>query len=439
MAHPQEVFALLSAGTAARSTSDLQRLDTAHIVHPQQVVGRPAAPIVVARAQGSTIWDTDGRPYLDATCGLWQCAVGHGRDELVRAAADQMGQLEFYTSFWDFSNEPAILLAERLTELAGDGLRRVHFTSGGSEGTALAIKLARLAWDHAGQPDRDIILSRQGAYHGSGSGASLSATGIPPLKEGFDPLMEGFIHLTCPHAGRTNTDALVDELVETIERIGAERIAAFIGEPIMGVSGVIPPPDDYWTRVESVLREHGILLILDEVITAFGRLGHWFAFERFGIRPDLVVSAKAITSGYFPFGAVLIADRPIELLDGRMLRHGFTYNGHPVGAAVALENLAIIEREDLLGAARKQGTELGRRLARLEELDQVSEVRGEGLMWGVELTSGDAVQLAAAIRKRGVIVRGMENRIVMSPPLVVTDEEIVRIADTIEAEVGILS
>jgi len=392
---------------------------------------------VVARGQGSTIWDTDGRAYLDGTCGLWQCAVGHGREELARVASEQMERLEFYASFWDYSNEPSILLAARLAELAGEGLGHVHFTNGGSEGNAIAIKFARLAWDHAGQPERDIILSRQGAYHGSGAGASLSATGIPPLKEGFDPLMQGFVHLSRAHAGRVSTDELIDELTETIERLGADQIAAFIGEPIMGVAGVIPPPEDYWPRVQSVLREHDILLILDEVITAFGRLGHWFAFERFGIRPDFVVTAKAITSGYFPFGAVIIGDRPMQLLDDRRLLHGFTYNGHPVGAAVALENLAIIEREQLLDAARAGGERLGGQLRELEELDAVAEVRGEGLMWGIELLEGaDAVAAANSLREQGVIVRGLENRIVVSPPLVVTDEEIDRLAGALRAELS---
>ncbi len=390
--------------------------------------------MVVTRARGSSLWDSDGREYLDATCGLWQCAIGHGREELVHAATEQMGQMEFYASFWDFSNEPSIRLAARLAELADPSLGHVHFTSGGSEGNAFAIKLARLAWDHAGQPERDIILSRQGAYHGSGAGASLSATGLPPLKEGFAPLMEGFVHLSCAHARRVETDVLIDELVETIERLGPERIAAFIGEPIMGVAGVISPPDDYWPRLEAVLREHDILLILDEVVTAYGRLGHWFGYERFGVRPDFVVTAKAITSGYFPFGAVFIGDRPMELLDGRMLRHGFTYNGHPVGAAVALENLAIIARENLLEATLERGNQLGSRLRPLEELDHVTEVRGEGLMWGVELNGGDAVSVAAAIREHGVIVRGMENRIVMSPPLVVTEAEIDQLAEAIELE-----
>ena len=428
---------MAAVSTVRHTTTELQRLDKAHIVHPHQIIGHPTDPLVVARAQRSSVWDTDDREYLDATCGLWQCAVGHGRDELARVAADQMRRAEFYASFWDYSNEPAIVLAGRLADLTGDQLGHVHFTNGGSEGNAVAVKLARLAWDQAGEPQRDIILSRQGAYHGSGAGASLSATGIPPLKEGFDPLMGGFVHLSKPHAGRVKTDALIDELVATIERIGADRIAAFIGEPIMGVAGAIPPPEDYWPRVEAVLREHDILLILDEVITAFGRLGHWFAFERFGIRPDFVITAKAITSGYFPFGAVFIGDRPMQLLDGRLFRHGFTYNGHPVGAAVALENIAIIERENLIDAVRVRGKQLGARLAELEVLDTVTEVRGEGLMWGIELVEdGDAVAAAASLRDAGILVRGMENRIVMSPPFVVTEDEIDRLGAALHGELS---
>jgi putrescine aminotransferase len=236
----------------------------------------------------------------------------------------------------------------------------------------------------------------------------------------------------------TPTDALIEELEETIERIGASRIAAFIGEPIMGVGGVLQPPDDYWSRVEAVLRRHDILLIFDEVITAFGRLGHWFGFQRFGVTPDFVVTAKAITSGYIPFGAVLVGDRPMELLDGRLLRHGLTYNGHPVGAAVALENLAIIEREGLLENVRERGAQLGAGLGRLADEPSVSELRGEGLMWAVEFASADGETVAAALRRQGVIVRGMFNRVVVSPPFVVTEADVDRLVEAIAAEVRAL-
>jgi putrescine aminotransferase len=380
------------------------------------------------------VWDTDGNEYLDATCGLWQCAVGHGREELANVAAAQMQELEFYASFWDFSNEPAVRLASRISDLAGPGLSRMHFTSGGSEGNAFAIKLARLAWQHAGQPNRDVVLSRHGAYHGSGGGPSLAATGIPPLKTGFGPLPQGFEFLSAPHArklGPDATDILIEELEGTIDRLGADHIAAFIGEPIMGVGGVITPPEDYWTRVAEILRKHGILLILDEVITAFGRLGHWFGFQRFGIQPDFVVTAKAITSGYFPFGAVLIGDRPMELLEGCVLRHGLTYNAHPTGAAVALENLDIIEREHLLDRVRRAGDHLATRLAEFAASERVIEVRGEGLMWGIDLDGVDGMALSQRLRERGVLVRGVENRIVFSPPFVVEIDDLDHLVDAL--------
>jgi putrescine aminotransferase len=260
------------------------------------------------------------------------------------------------------------------------------------------------------------------------------------LKDGFAPLPPGFVHLTAPHArklGPDATDFLIHELESTISQIGPHNIAAFIGELIMGVGGVITPPDDYWPRVEEVLRRHEILLILDEVITGFGRLGHWFGFHRYGVRPDLVVTAKAITSGYFPFGAVFIGDYPMELLHGRVLRHGFTYNAHPVGAAVALENLAIIEREQLLDQVRRSSDHLGPRLHDLARADAVVEVRGEGLMWGIEFQETiDAVAFAANLRQRGVIVRGLANQIVIAPPFVISIDEVDQLVDQLGAAVS---
>lgn len=420
------------------TTAELERLDRAHLVHPHQVIGRPESPVVLVRGKGALVWDTEGNEYVDGTCGLWQCAVGHGRTELTRAAAEQMDQLEFYASFWDFSNVPAIRLGARLAELAGEGLSRVHFTSGGSEGNALAIKLARLAWENAGSPEKDIILSRRGGYHGSGAGASLAATGMPLLHEGFGPLPEGFVHLSTPHAGRADVDALIAELEETIVQLGPERIAAFIGEPIMGVAGVVVPPDGYWPRVEEVLRRHGILFVFDEVVTALGRLGHWFAADRFGVRPDMIVTAKAITSGYVPFGAVLIGDRTMELLDGRLLRHGFTYNAHPVGAAVAMANLDIIEREGLLARVRETGEYLGAGLREMENSDAVAEVRGEGLMWAVELERAEGVAVAAAVRERGVIVRGMPQCVTISPPFTIERSEVDRLVGALSEAIDAL-
>jgi adenosylmethionine-8-amino-7-oxononanoate aminotransferase len=413
--------------------STLAELDAAHVLHPHAVVGAPAAPVIWARGRGATLWDIDGKEYVDGTCGLWQCAVGHGRPELARAAAEQIERLEFYASFWNFANEPSIRLATRLAELSPAGLDRVFFTNGGSEGIETAIKLVRLAWHAQGHPERSVILSRKSAYHGVGV-ASLAATGIAPLKEGFGPLAPGFVHLSTPTRS-ADADALVAELRSTIDELGPDTIAAFVGEPVMGVGGMIPPPDGYWPRVEEVLREHGILLILDEIVTGYGRTGHWFGAQRFGLDPDVIVTAKALTSGYIPMGAVLVHDRVVGMLDGTAFRHGFTYNGHPVGCAVALANLEIIEREGLIDRAGTVGARMLERLQPVEELEAVAEVRGIGLMLGVELAGDrDAVPVAAGALDQGVVVRASGQKIVMSPPFVIEDEQADRIVEVLTAE-----
>jgi PLP-dependent transaminase len=398
----------LAAGTYA----ELARLDAAHVLHPHAVVGRPDPPVVWARGEGARLWDVDGKEYVDGTCGLWQCAVGHGRRELADAAAEQMQRLEFYASFWNFANEPSIRLATRLAELAPPALEHVFFTNGGSEGVETAIKLVRLARHVHGEPDRNVILSRKAAYHGVGS-ASLAATGIPPLKEGFAPLPPGFVHLSTP-TSRSSVDELVAELRHTIAEVGPERITAFIGEPVLGVGGMIPPPEGYWPRVQDVLREHGILFVL-----------------------DVIVTAKALTSGYVPMGAVLVHDRLFRLLEGTTFRHGFTYNGHPVGAAVALANLDLIEREGLLARAREMGTRMLERLRAAAELPGVAEVRGVGLMLGVELDADrDGGPVAARALEDGVVVRASGQKLVMSPPLVIEEAQADRIVDVLLAELG---
>ena len=416
---------------------DLKDLDQAHVLHPHAVVGRPRPPVVFVRGVGARLWDADGNEYVDGTCGLWVCPVGHGRRELAEAARAQMQTLEYYASFWEFSNPPAIELAGRLAELAPPGLSHVFFTNGGSEGTETALKLARLAWYARGSTERTVVLTRKLAYHGVSYG-SLGATGIPPLREGFGGLPGDFVFLTAPfpHQG-TTTDELVAELERTIAEVGAERIAAFIGEPIIGVGGMIPPHDDYWPRVQDVLRRHGILFILDEVVTAFARTGTWFAAEHWGgLEPDVIVTAKGLTSGYFPLGAVLVGDRVLEMLDGTAFRHGFTYNGHPTGCAVALENLAIIEREGLLERARTLGDRLYAGLKELESLPSVAEARGFGLLGGLELRVDDAVALADRVREAGVIVRASGQKLVMSPPIVIEEDDLDRIVEVLHAELA---
>jgi PLP-dependent transaminase len=417
--------------------TELSETDQRRILHPHAVVGHPRPPVVFVDGSGARLRDSEGREYIDGTCGLWVCPVGHGRAELAEAARRQMESLEYYASFWEFSNVPSIELAERLVELAPPGIERVFYTSGGSEGTESALKLARLAWHAQGTPERAVVLTRSMAYHGVSYGA-LGATGIPPLREGFGELPPGFESLSVPYPLRgTTTDGLIEELEERIERVGAERIAAFIGEPVIGVGGMIPPHEDYWPRVQEVLRRHGILFILDEVVTGFGRTGAWFAAEHWGgLRPDLMVTAKGITSGYFPLGAVLISDRVATMLDGVAFRHGFTYNGHPTGCAVALENLAIIEREGLVPRAAELGKRLLAGLRELERLPTVLEARGFGLMAALELDVEDAVELADRIRAAGVIVRATAQKLVLSPPLVISEDDLDRIVEVIGEELA---
>ncbi|ALG10612.1 aspartate aminotransferase family protein [Kibdelosporangium phytohabitans] len=409
----------------------LEAMDMGGIIHPHTTIGAPDRPVIFDRGEGAVLWDVHGKSYLDGTCGLWQCPAGHGRKELAAAAAAQIERLEFYSSFNDYSNEPAIRLADRLLKLAPAGIERVFFTNGGSEGNETAIKLARLAQYNAGRPQRTVILARTAGYHGMGGG-SLSATGIDRLRTGFGPLLPDVEFLGKPHSLEHDTDTLVAELENKIAELGPDRIAAFIGEPVLGVGGMVPPPADYWPRVQEVLRRHDILLILDEIVTGFGRVGHWFAAEYYGIEPDMIVTAKGLSSGYIPMGAVLIGRRVLDLADGATFSHGFTYNGHPVGAAVALANLDILEREGLLERAKTVGARVMDGLAPLGELAHVREVRGVGLMLGIELDR-DAASVQAGARADGLIIRAAGNNIVISPPLVITDEQadtLVRVVST---------
>jgi putrescine aminotransferase len=350
-----------------------------------------------------------------------------------------MQRLEYFTSFWEFSNERAIELAERLVGLAPQSISRVYFTSGGSESNEAALRMARYVQYRRGRTGRDWILARRNSYHGIGYGSG-SASGFPVYHEGFGPMLPHVRHLTPPWPyrselfdGRDPTDFCLDELERTIQELGADSIAAMIGEPIMGVGGMIVPPDDYWPRVRQLLHAHDILLIFDEVVTGFGRTGSWFAAQHFGVEPDMIVTAKGITSGYFPLGAVLVSEEVAhDLSSDHGFPVGFTYNGHPTGCAVALRNLAIIEREGLLDRARDTGARLLDRLSPLEELAVVGEVRGAGMMLGIELVSDKRTRQPLSMhsaphdvirRETGVLVRDCAHTLVMSPPLVMTEDE----------------
>ncbi|MCX4723148.1 aspartate aminotransferase family protein [Streptomyces sp. NPDC090052] len=423
------------------SHAELAATDRAHIIHPY-LPGTAEERVVMTGGSGCRLTDAEGRSYLDATGGLWLAQIGHGREEVAQVAFDQMKQLEYFTSFWEFSNDKAVALAARLASLAPAGLDHVYFTSGGSEGNEAAIKMARYYHHRRGDTDRTWILARDKAYHGIGYGGG-SATGFPVYHEGFAPMMPHVSHLTPPwpyrtelYGGQDPTDFLIGELEARIAEIGPGNIAAMIGEPIMGVGGMLVPPADYWPRVREVLDRHGILLIFDEVVTAYGRVGEWFAAQHFGVTPDIIVTAKGITSGYIPLGALLVADRVAEvLLRDHGFPMGYTYNGHPVAAAVALANLDIIEREGLLGRAVTMGARLHAELdAQLGQLPIVGEIRSVGMMLAVELVADRGTRAPLPLdparmphdvirRETGVIVRDSAHSLVLSPPLIMTDAE----------------
>jgi putrescine---pyruvate transaminase len=389
---------------------------------------------VLTRGEGIWIYDEAGNRYLDGSASLWYCNVGHGRREIADAAARQMVELEAYSIFGDAANPPALALADALAERAPMDGAKVFFTTGGGDAIDTAAKLARLYWQVVGQPERVHIISRAGSYHGT-MAFGTSIGGIEANRVGYGPLVPSTSRV--PH---DSAQALRDE----IERIGPENVAAFFIEPVIGAGGVYPPVPGYVEEVAQICRESGVLLVVDAVITGFGRVGGWFGCERFGVRPDLITFAKGVTSGYLPLGGTLVSGRVAEPFwsePGRVvLRHGQTYSGHATVCAAALANIAILEREGLIGRGQELEADLLEALRPLGEHSLVGEVRGGvGLMaciaFEAEVLDRDpAVPVKAykAIRDHGgVILRALGREVAISPPLTITVEEIGVIADGI--------
>jgi PLP-dependent transaminase len=428
------------------SPGELESLDRRHIIHPLLSADRTDRCVIV-RGRGSTVWDAYGNELLDMSgAGNWLAQVGHSRAELAEVMAQQAARLPYFSSFYEFSNDKSIQLAARVTRLAPAGLDRVFFTSGGSEGVDTAIKAVRLYHTRRGEPERTWIIARQMGYHGSTYGGS-SATGFDFVHYGIGPTLPHVERVSPPfpfhpemYGGEPITDFLIRELEQAIERIGPDKIAAMIGEPVLGGGGVVQPPADYWPRVRNTLSQHGILLIADEVVTAYGRTGAWFSSAELGMAPDVIVTAKGITSGYVPLGAVLIRDAIGEVLassDGFL--HGFTYFGHPTACAVALANLDLIEAEDLPQRSLAIGQWLRQGLAPAAELAAVGEVRVVGATVGIELVSDQQTRqpvpppvAASVVRElhqaHGVIARPYGPVVVMAPPLVLEEAEAKRAA-----------
>lgn len=387
--------------------------------------------LVIDRGEGAHVYDTAGRRYLDATASLWYCNVGHGRREIADAAARQMVRLESYSTFGDLANRPALDLAERVAAVAPVSDPRVFLTSGGSDSIDTAVKLARRYWQAKGERERTLVVSRTGSYHGMHL-AGTSLAGIESNKQGYGPLMQDVDSVP-----RDSADALG----ELIARVGPERVAAFFCEPVIGAGGVFHAPPGYLARVREICRESGVLFVADEVITGFGRVGSWFASERFALDPDLIVCAKGITSGYLPLGAVIAAGHVAEpFFDGTvgLWRHGYTYSGHATVAAAALANLDLLEREGLIPRARMLELELADALWPLASHDLISEIRvAEGVLAAVQIDpaaiaadAGLPARVVAAARSVGVMTRSLATGAIhVSPPLVITVDELRELAD----------
>lgn len=432
-------------------TKGLQRLDAAHYLHPftdHAALAQKGARVMV-RGDGIYLWDSDGRKALDAMSGLWCVNVGYGRRSITEAVARQMDTLPFYNSFFNTTTIPAVQLAAKLAKIAPAGFNHVFFTGSGSEANDTNVRMVRRYWDLAGQPERTVIISRHNAYHGSTmAGASLGGMSGMHVQGGLP--IPGIVHIEQPHyadygAGMTPEEFGIHAagwLEERIRELGPDKVAAFIGEPVQGAGGVIIPPSTYWPEIRRICDKYDVLLIADEVITGFGRLGTWFASDLYGMRPDLITFAKGVTSGYVPLGGVLVGDRVADLLiKGGDFNHGFTYSGHPVACAAALENIRILEEEGLVDrVAHDTGPYLQQRFGSLAAHPLVGTADSLGFVAGLTLVRRKAANVHQQVKfdpalgagmlcrahmfENGVIMRAVGDRMIIAPPLVMTRDQV---------------
>ncbi len=434
-------------------TQAIQALDSAHFLHPFTSHGDLAdlGARVITRADNIYVWDSEGAKVLDAMSGLWCVNAGYGRKELADAAYQQMMTLPFYNSFFNTTNVPAVQLAAKLASLApevgGRKFEHVFFSSSGSESNDTNVRMVRRYWDLLGQPQRKVIISRNNAYHGSTmAGASLG--GMSGMHAQGDLPIPNITHIEQPHhwdhalPGESKADfgrRAAGWLEAKILEVGPDKVAAFIAEPVQGAGGVIIPPETYWPEIQRIVDQYGILLISDEVICAFGRLGHWFAYEKFGYRPDLITFAKGVTSGYIPLGGVMVGDRVAKVLieQGGEFNHGYTYSGHPVACAVALANLELMERENLPGRVKDDiGPYLAERFAELNDHPLVGAAETCGFVAGLVIAKNKdtremfdpALSVGMICRghcfRNGLIMRAVGDRMIIAPPLVMTRQQI---------------
>jgi 4-aminobutyrate--pyruvate transaminase len=434
------------------SAASAHTLDIAHVVHPYADAREREreGPLIIKRGEGIYVFDEDGRQYIEGLAGLWSVAVGFGEPRLADAAAKQMRQLSYYHTFGNKSHDPCIELAAQLTAMAPPRLQRVFFTNSGSEANDSVVKFVWFYNNALGRPNKRKIISRQRAYHGV-TVASASMTGLPANHGSFNLPLPGFLHTACPHYYRYGepseseaefTRRLANAFETLVLSEGPDTVAAFIGEPLMGAGGVIPPPKGYWAAIQAICRKYDILLVADEVITGFGRLGKTFGSELYGIDPDFMVLSKQLTSSYQPLAAILIAEdkfAAIADVSARIgtLGHGFTASGHPVAAAVALENLKIIAERRLVDNANRLGLILQDGLhAIAAQSRSIGEARGEGLIGALEFVEDKATRRPfakpgavgryafARAQAHGLVVRAIGDAIAVCPPLIITEAEL---------------
>lgn len=442
----------MTAITNHMPTAELQALDAAHHMHPfthNNELGQKGARIIT-RAKGVTLTDSEGNQILDAMGGLWCVNIGYGREELAEVAARQMRELPFYNTFFQTTHVPVIALSAKLAELAPGDLNHVFYASSGSEANDTNIRMVRTYWDEMGQPDRKVIISRKNAYHGSsvGSGSLGGMSGMHA--QGGMPIPD-IHHIDQPYwygeGGDSDPEefglARARQLEEKIEELGAHRVAAFIAEPIQGAGGVIIPPATYWPEIQRICDKYGVLLIADEVICGFGRTGNWFGSQTMNIRPDIMTIAKGLSSGYAPIGGSIVSDKIAEVINACEFNHGYTYSGHPVSCAVALENLRILEEEQIVErVAQDTGPYLQEKWQALADHPLVGEARIVGMMGSLALTphkesrarfAADAGTAGYICRERcfanNLVMRHVGDRMIISPPLVITKEEIDTLAE----------
>ncbi len=454
---------------ATVNAADLIKNDQSHLIHPLHHASEAAEPLVVVEGRGAVIRDIQGHEYIDGLSGLWNVSVGHGREELARAAAEQMKKLAYYSNYVGSSNIPAVELATRLVKLAYRNLSAVFFTCGGAEANESAFKTVRFYWKAKGKPDKIKIIARQNAYHGVTLQA-MSATGMAPYWKMFEPRVPGFLHIQAPYPyrfqgakpGESVGQAAARELEEAILREGPDTVAAFIAEPIIGGGGVIVPPDDYFPRVREICTRHEVLFIGDEVITGFCRTGQWFALTHWGVEPDIMSFAKAVTSGYQPLGGIIVSHDIHDAINSVPLEnrwmHAYTYSGHPTCCAVGLANLEIMERERLWERSAKMGTRLHQGLLALQkEFAAIGDVRGgKGLLCAAELVSDRSTKagfpadqkvgprVRREMEKRGLVSRTraypvaggtVAEQIFLAPPLVITAEQVDRVLEAVRGAI----